>query len=258
MILLIDIGNTRIKWALWGGDKLIQEDHLLLQQMDELQARWEKLDRPEKVFASNVASDEIAYQLEKIAQRCFCQPIYWLTVSKTCCGVTHFCEPEGVERKIALGTDRWAALIAAHHLYPHHKIVVGVGTAMVVEALTAKGEFIGGVILPGITALQSVLKTTTARVFFESGQYQTFPNNTGDAVYTGIITALSSTVNSMLKRLAQHCQIDTHAIKGIISGGDAIKVAPYLEVPFQEVDNLVLQGLRIIAQGDVTVWQRLA
>lgn len=257
MILLIDIGNTRIKWAVLEGEAWQVEGFLLPHQISELSSIWQQLKRPEKIFASNVASDEIAYQLDKIAQNCFSQSIQWLTVSKTCCGVTHYCEPEGIEGKITLGTDRWAALIAAHHLYPGHKVVVGVGTAMVVEALTAEGEFIGGLILPGIAALESVLKATTARVFFESGQYRDFPTNTGDAVYTGIITALSSTVNAMVKRLALHCHVEEKTITGIINGGDAKKVLPYLELPFQAVDNLVLEGLRIIAQDDVTVWRPL-
>lgn len=257
MILLLDIGNTRIKWAMVKDQTWLQEGYLPLHEIEKLPRMWQQLDHPEKIFASNVASELISQQLENFAQTCFSRSIYWLTVNQTCCGVTHFCEPEGEEGKTTLGTDRWAAMIAAHHLYPGHKIIVGVGTAMVVEALTAQGEFLGGLILPGIHALQAVLKTSTARVVFDSGQYQAFPKNTGDAVYTGIITGLSSTVNTMVNRLADHCSVSKSEIKGIISGGDANAVLSYLDLPFDYVNTLVLQGLLIIAQNDKAVWQRL-
>lgn len=257
MILLLDIGNTRIKWAVVKDQIWLQEGYLSLQEIEKLPLMWQQLDQPEKIFASNVASELIGQQLEKFAQSCFSRPIYWLTVNQTCCGVTHFCEPEGKEGKTTLGTDRWAAIIAAHHLYPGHKIIAGLGTAMVVEALTGRGEFLGGLILPGIHALQSVLKTSTARVVFDTGQYQAFPKNTGDAVYTGIITGLSSTVNTMVNRLAEHCGVSKSEIKGIISGGDANAVLPYLDLAFEYIDNLVLQGLLFIAQNDKAVWRRL-
>lgn len=254
MNLFIDVGNTRIKWVLVGANKSLQEGHIPLEQVDELATIWHKLKKPSQIFGSNVASRLIGYQLENITQTCFAQSIYWLTVTNPCCGVTHFCEPEN--GKITLGTDRWAALIAAHHRYQDNMVVVGLGTAMVVEALTAQGEFLGGMILPGIRAMQLALQTTTARVDVSGGHYAPFPCTTDEAVYTGIVTALSSAVDNMVQRLALHA--GKKEVRCILTGGDTALIAPYLQSAFIVKENLVLEGLMLLAkEADAAVWQLL-
>ena len=255
MILLIDVGNTRIKWASVKNGRWLQQGHVAISQVKLLAEQWQTL-VPNQIVGCCVAGQALVSELEALALARFSLPISWLQVTATCCGVTNHYKNigQGETYNTTLGTDRWAALIAVHHHYVGHRIVVNVGTAMTVDALTAHGEFLGGMILPGIHLMQFALNTHTARLPNTLGQYEPFPKTTKDAIYTGIITALSSAVDTIAHRLTDYSQ--SRDVQCVISGGDAKLVAPYLHYPYQVVEELVLQGLTIIAQRDVAVWQR--
>jgi type III pantothenate kinase len=254
-MLLIDVGNSRIKWATVRNGLWLQQGHVAIDQVKCLAQQWQGLS-PSQVVGCCVAGQAVMNELETLVQLSFALSIAWLRVTSTCCGVLNHYKNSGQngEYDTTLGTDRWAALIAVHHRYSGHRVVVNVGTAMTVDALTAKGEFLGGMILPGIRLMQVALNTHTARLPYAAGQYDPFPKTTNDAIYTGILTALSSTIDTLAKRLIEYCgSLD---VQCIISGGDAELVSPYLSYPYQVVDELVLQGLTIIAQNDAAVWQR--
>lgn len=255
MILLLDVGNTRIKWASVRNGRWLQSGHVAMNKAAYLAEQWQGLPRPSQIVGCYVAGETVVHHLEMLAKASFSLPISWLQVTSNCCGVTNGYKNIGKpgEYVSTLGADRWASLIAVHHRYPGHHIVVNVGTAMTVDALTANGEFLGGMIVPGVRLMQLALNTNTARLPYANGQYEPFPKTTTDAIYTGILSALSSTIETMAKRLAEHYLISE--IRCVISGGDAKLVSPYLSYPYQLVDELVLCGLTIIAQSGAAVWQ---
>jgi type III pantothenate kinase len=147
-----------------------------------------------------------------------------------------------------MGPDRWAALIGAHHLSPGNRVVVNVGTAMTVDALTAQGDFLGGMILPGVRLMQKALNTNTAHLPLSGGHYDPFPKKTVDAIYTGLLTALASSVDTMARRMigAGH----SAGLSCVVSGGDAKMIVPYLAYPAIVVNELVLHGLTVIAEQE--------
>lgn len=254
MILLVDVGNTRIKWASVKDDLWLRQGSVRVQQAAELGEQWRGLGMPGRIAGCCVADPKVARQIESLAQEHFALPVDWLQVTHACCGVESHYKNTGKSGKYesTLGADRWASLIAAHHHYPGNSIVVNVGTAMTVDALTAQGAFLGGMILPGVRLMQTALSTHTARLPYVDGQYDPFPKTTMDAIYTGALTALSGSVDTMAHRLGEHCH--QASIRCIISGGDARLISPYLHCAGQVTDELVLLGLKVIALSDAQVW----
>jgi type III pantothenate kinase len=153
------------------------------------------------------------------------------------CGVRN-----GYSNVSRLGSDRWAALIAAWHLIGGSCLVVNSGTATTVDALSGKGEFTGGLILPGVELMQRSLCTATAQLQAGQGEYAAFPRNTADALFSGAIQASCGAIER------QHALLDDDGAPVLLSGGAAGVLRAHLNLPLRIVDNLVLHGLLLIAQ----------
>ncbi|HEU4709401.1 MAG TPA: type III pantothenate kinase, partial [Methylophilaceae bacterium] len=174
---------------------------------------------------------------------------HWVKASPKACGVTN-----SYQFPDRLGSDRWAALIAAWQQYQEPCVVVNAGTALTVDALGVSQEdgggiFLGGLIVPGLRLMEASLVAETADISHVSGGLQLFPTSTGDAIYTGALTAMAGAVNSMLVRLGRYAGRKPHCI---LSGGDGLRLQEML-VRFdieQLVVNeyLVLQGLRLLEE----------
>jgi type III pantothenate kinase len=141
-----------------------------------------------------------------------------------------------------LGSDRWAALIAAWHLLGQACLVVNCGTATTVDALTNQGEFMGGLILPSVAMMQRSLVEGTAQLKTGLGEYAAFPLNTADAILSGAIQASCGAIQR------QHDLLKNDAAPILLSGGASAMLLPHLNnLPIRESANLVLQGLGLIA-----------
>ena len=156
MLLLIDAGNTRIKWAVADdaqGDWLASGT-LLHAGLDQLagQLRGHSISR---ALISNVAGTAIAAQLtQQLAAIGIAPPaLQWFESVPQCAGVRN-----GYRQPQQLGSDRFASLIGARHLFPQEPLlVVTCGTATTIDALEADGTFIGGMILPGLGTMAQSL-----------------------------------------------------------------------------------------------------
>jgi type III pantothenate kinase len=147
------------------------------------------------------------------------------------------------EHPAQLGSDRWAALIAAWHLELASCLVVNCGTATTVDALSAEGEFLGGLILPGVDMMRSSLAAGAAQLAQTVGVWREFPRNTADATFSGSIQAAVGAIRLQFEALAVR-----GSVRCLLSGGAADKVQTHLKLPLVRVDNLVLRGLQIIGQ----------
>jgi len=237
MKLLIDAGNTRIKWALADGQDWLRSGVLPVEQAVDLAHQFAGMEGIRQVWASNVAGEEAARHIRNIS---IGQPpvqAHFIVAQEAQCGVRN-----GYSNPSQLGSDRWAALIAAWHLVRGSCLVVNSGTATTVDALSATGEFIGGLILPGVELMQRGLNDTTARLKTCKGSYQAFPLNTADALSSGAIQASCGAIER------QYALLNDSAIPVVLSGGAAAALQHHLNVPLRIVDNLVLQGLLLIAQ----------
>lgn len=231
--LLIDAGNTRIKWALIENDHWLLKGALPVEKSDALNTQW--TENIHKVWASNVAGETVAQSIRHIESH---TPAVFITARPLQCGVRN-----GYEHPAQLGSDRWAALIASWNLLHQECLVVNCGTAMTVDALNRHGEFMGGLILPGIALMQFSLIQRTAQLNTEHGKYELFPTNTADAIRSGAIQASCGAIHRQYGLLEnQHAPI-------ILSGGASSILHPHLNhLPVQTEDDLVLQGLKLIAR----------
>ncbi|MEO8631374.1 MAG: type III pantothenate kinase, partial [Betaproteobacteria bacterium] len=156
-ILAIDAGNTRIKWGIWD-DEWATLDAVATTHVESLGQVWHALPKLDVVIACSVAGAHVRDWLEQWwGERG--ATLRWLISQREQCGVRNsYRDPQ------TLGADRWAAIIAAHHQVQGSALVVNAGTAVTVNALSSDGEFLGGLILPGLDLMAAALATGTARL----------------------------------------------------------------------------------------------
>ena len=231
-MIAIDAGNTRIKWGIHDGTAWVAQGALPTgdaARLAEVAATW-PADEP--VIACNVAGDAIEYAIAAALATRFSSP-RWLRSSAETCGVRN--RYEQAER---LGADRWAALIGARGRISGTCLVVCAGTATTVDWLNAAGEFRGGLILPGVDLMRASLARNTAQLPLAEGEFRKEPRTTMDAIVSGCLHAQIGAIERMFNQLAA----EPGAIC-LLTGGAAQQIAPYLNIPFELVENLILDGL---------------
>jgi type III pantothenate kinase len=233
-ILVIDAGNTRIKWGLHVNGRWLAQGWTATAQ-PHLDSQLGKLPAQENIIVSNVASSAAAQVIENTCNTWKMAP-HVVHAQPDQCGVSN-----GYAVPQQLGSDRWAALIAARHLYPGRDVlVVQLGTAVTIDTLAADGHFQGGLILPGLILMLNALTRNTAGLAPQPGKFAALPDNTADAIFNGAANAIAGAVERSYRQLANSpiC---------LLSGGDMDILLPLLTIPVQKVDNLVLEGLLRIA-----------
>jgi len=255
MLLTIDAGNTRTKWAVFNRHGEITHHGVCANEQLSGIDLSPKVLGYERVIISNVAGKVHAACLEKLLAKHH-QLVLWVTAGPEACNVTNgYTEPE------TLGTDRWAALIAAWHNKHAACVVVNAGTAVTVDALHGvagskqQGEFLGGMILPGIRLMQASLGLGTAQLPLhntmqesaENSPVDIFAKSTAQAMDAGTLNAITGAIERMAAALETQCW-QTPFI--ILSGGDADVIQRCLTDrvtnPTVIIDNLVLNGLYLL------------
>jgi type III pantothenate kinase len=232
-VLLIDVGNSRCKWACIENG--VQTQHGVTGNTEwlALQQSFAALPLPSRIIASNVGGEAMAQRLRALCDH-WAVPIEFVVASGEQCGVRN-----SYEQPERLGSDRWAALIAAWRRMQRACLVVNCGTATTVDALSASGEFLGGLILPGVTLMQQSLLHNAAQLKDVEGRLQDFPRNTADAIHSGVLRATLGAIQHQYALLGEGGGC-------VLSGGAAQQIQAYLGMPVERVDNLVLEGLHII------------
>jgi len=241
MLLLIDAGNTRIKWALVAADSAaggwLASGAVAHAQIDTLAAQWAQLAIHEALL-SNVAGANIGTRLRAMLP---VAPRDFVSLPQLA-GLTNVYRTPS-----QLGCDRFAAAIGAHALAPGQAVIVAnCGTATTIDAITADGFFLGGMILPGLGLMAGALARNTAqlpRIAHDAKLPDGFADNTDDAILSGCMVAQSGAIEHAF---AQH-----GAAMCILSGGAAPHIAPLLTVPYRLIDNVVLIGLHASAAADI-------
>jgi type III pantothenate kinase len=239
IILAVDAGNTRIKWGLHDGSGWKAAGAVSHAGRDDLAGAWSRLEAPRRIAVSNVAGAQAGHFLRDLLGRWSAEQI-WISSRAEQCGVRSAYLDPG-----QLGCDRWASLIAARSLEPGPCLVVTAGTALTADALSGDGMFLGGIIVPGVGLMKQALAGNTAGLRQEQGGFADFPRSTADAIESGAAQALAGAVERMGALLAARSRA---APACLLSGGAAEALAPRLSLPARRVDNLVLEGLLIIAR----------
>lgn len=236
MIVCLDSGNSRIKWGVHDGRRWLAQGavpHGEIARLAGLVGEWP---RPARVLLANVAGAEAARAIgEQLAA--------WLPVLREVKaeakrgGVTNLYQnPE------KLGVDRWCALIGARAQAAAACLVVMAGTATTVDSLDAQGNFLGGLILPGLDLMRRSLARDTAGLPYANGHYASLPRCTDDAIVSGAIEAQVGAIERAFARL------DGADARCLLSGGNAALLASHLTMPCAVLENLPLEGLCRLAQ----------
>lgn len=234
--VLVDAGNTRLKWALATDDGWHAQGE---SAYDDLSAFARHVGPAHACYVACVTSDDREAQLAELLHDAGIEPM-WLR-SEARFGDLH----NGYVVPDQLGVDRWMAMIAARRRTVDPVLVVSVGTAMTVDALAADGRFLGGLIVPGPTMMRHALQHGTARAGSESGSAQPFPRTTADAVESGIVAALCGAVLQQYMHLKAAAQMPPRCL---LSGGAAEMLSPHLDVDAEYVPALVLEGIDWVAR----------
>lgn len=238
-MLLLDVGNSRCKWALVQNGVWMHQGVVGNTEWLALQHAFAALPQPSRILASNVAGEAMAQRLRAVCAVWTCSPVF-VAASAAQCGVRNdYQQPE------RLGSDRWAALIAAWHHVQGASLVVNCGTATTIDALSTQGEFLGGLIVPGVSLMQHSLATNAAQLRAEQGTLQDFPRNTADAIHSGMLRATLGAIRHQFDLLQARCG----DVRCLLGGGAAGVVLPHLDLPLERMDNLVLKGLQIIGES---------
>ena len=233
-MLLLDAGNSRIKWAFAEGGVWLRHDAAGIAECAGLRQAFATLPPPHKILVSNVAGEQAAQAVRTACAAWSC-PVEFITAKAEQCGVRNtYAQPA------QLGSDRWAALIAAWHQVHGACLVVNCGTATTVDALSGKGEFLGGLILPGVDMMRRSLAKGTAQLAHAEGAWREFPRNTADGIFSGAVQATVGAIRQQFEL------IGIPDAQCLLSGGAADSVQSHLKLPLLRVDNLVLRGLQII------------
>ena len=260
--LAIDIGNTRLKWALYEegqpGSTLLAQGAEFLENIEKLdEGAWSHIAEPQAVLGCCVASDVVRRRaLVQIKERWDQVHTQWVVATAAEAGLVN-----GYDTPLRLGTDRWVAMIGAWQRlkaeFPVNTpplIVVMVGTAVTVEAVDCNGRFLGGLILPGHGIMLRALESGTAGLNVPTGEVREFPTNTSDALTSGGTYAIAGAVQRMAKHLAKHCGAEPRCL---MTGGAGWKMQPFMGMPCELVDNLIFDGLLQIAASRQLQQQQL-
>lgn len=243
-LLVLDIGNTRLKWARYAsaapGAQMLAQGAEFLENIDKLsEGAWHDLPAPHQVLGCVVAGDTIRRRVQEQMEHWDVVP-QWVVASESEAGLRN-----GYDHPARLGADRWVAMVGAYHRMlargaPRPMVVVMVGTAVTVEAVDASGKFLGGLILPGHGIMLRALESGTAGLHVPTGEVRQFPTNTSDALTSGGTYAIAGAVERMVQHVLAHCGAEPYCV---MTGGAGWKMAPSMTRPFELVDNLIFDGL---------------
>jgi type III pantothenate kinase len=253
-LLLLDAGNTRLKWAVLDTALKLSKPHqsgatepglsasppwlgqgaASYDDLTALFALWQKWGVLAACYGVNVAGDATGALLSSALAKLELKPV-WLNANLHACGVHNLYRPPE-----SLGADRWAALLAVRRRTHEAALIVSAGSALTVDAMDADGQFLGGIIVPGLHMMRQALARSTAQVGIQHGEVLAFPNTTADAVETGLIAACTGAIETQRSRLEKITEILPRLF---LTGGDAAMLEAFLPSDLEIIPGLVLEGV---------------
>ncbi|CAI8921804.1 type III pantothenate kinase [Methylocaldum szegediense] len=245
MSLLVDIGNSRVKWGIVQDDRIVsgQPFPSAAESLEKsLSHYWLSLPVPHRIYACNVAGSNAEQIITAWTQRYWGNAPHFVRSAERSYGVLN-----GYEEPEKLGVDRWVSLIALRMLARGPACVVDCGTALTFDVLDADGRHLGGLIAPGLAMMkQSLVRDTKGIRDIDCSDSRFFGRNTAAAVKGGVLAActglIERSVREAAKELGQMPEL-------VLTGGDANEVADTLEAPCTVVPDLILRGLLRIARS---------
>ncbi|MGB5722582.1 MAG: type III pantothenate kinase [Woeseiaceae bacterium] len=242
--LLLDVGNSRIKWGLRDDGSIRRTGHISRERIreDGLQILSRKLPkRVSEILVSNVAGPSFATRLSGfLGMHCECD-VHFARTQKAGWGLRNsYSQPR------RMGVDRWVAMVGAWAEFQSACLVVDAGTALTLDAIDENGMHLGGQIIPGSRTMASALSSATSDIPVvrplsagsEAGM-QMFGTSTTAAVREGAQNAIVGAID----RASRTLQASGFKATTVLTGGDASRILGSLATPPVHRPHLVLQGL---------------
>ena len=249
MLLALDVGNTQTHIGMYRGEELFEHwrlatdrmataDRLATELAGLLGLRELRLSDVDGVIVSCVVP-QLAHEYELLSERWFDGGL--LIVGP---GVKTGM-PIRMDNPHEVGADRLANAVAAYHRCGTTCIAVDFGTALNFDVVSAEGEYLGGVLAPGVDISLEALSQRAARLF----KVELVPpkavigRSTYAALQSGIVYGFAGQVDGIVGRLREELGEEAPAIA---TGGHAGVIAPHCEQIDETDDLLTLTGLRLI------------
>lgn len=243
VLLSVDIGNTRLKWALFEGREICGTGALV----PEFDAEWSPLLRlpaPRTVAVASVGPVEWLERFCGVAADVWGRPPVIVRTGTRYAGLRN-----GYEIPGRLGVDRWAAMVAAWDRCGGPVCVVDAGSAVTIDLVDGSGRHRGGLIAPGIAMMRDSLLHGTRDVVvnpdFDNG-LQEWPRDTKTGVEYGCHHAVASLIAGVVARWRS----EVHAPTCLLTGGDAERLSGLIDTSCRLEPHLVLEGIATLAEAE--------
>lgn len=231
--LVIDAGNTRIKWTLFQGDGIVDK---WAQDSFDVQ----RCDHPTQIVLASVravAEDEaLIAEIQTVLPD---TPLRRVQSERQACGVQNsYAEPH------RLGVDRWLGAIAAYKDYGGPVVIIDAGTAIKAEFVDASGVHLGGYIVPGLELMANSLIDKTAKIRYQDSEQTAkvgeIPHSTADAVQQGCLEMALGFVQRLYEKHGD--------ARWIATGGSSQMLMDALAIECTLDEHLVAKGAKYVLE----------
>lgn len=245
MILALDIGNTRCKWAVNNAGEFVQGGAFFLDNADDLNAllisQLEEVGCSAASFAdilvASVRGDQQNQGWAKEFKNISDAPVWFAKVDPLFNGFQ-----VAYKTPSNLGVDRWLAMLAAKKQFDGALIVIDAGSAITVDYINEQGNHDGGLIVPGVSMMSRALFSETHAV--KVGQLAISKDwYPGDDTFPCVSNGVSAVLKGFLKEVRQQS-----CAKVLLTGGDALLLSAMLSGDVATVEHLVLDGLLVASE----------
>ncbi len=244
MKLLIDLGNTRLKWALWDAGRRLMGGvfaHVDTSLEAALSNNWTALPKPEAIVVASVVKSAQEQELTRLLESHFDQAAEFVRSPAHALGIRNaYAEPE------RLGVDRFLGMATLHNASPRAQILVSCGTALTLDALTSAGQHLGGLIAPSPALMRRALGTATARVGEEAGELVEMADNTADAAWSGCVLSSVALIQRFRGQVSQ--RVGTPV--AVVGDGGGLDEWLALMPDVERGRDLVLRGLALWSERE--------
>ena len=242
--LLVDIGNTHLKWAMLRDDRRSETRRINYRHRpvgEALSECWGDLVAPQRILAASVGADPLNAAIASwTADQWACTPRF-LRAGAQALGVTNAYDEPGM-----LGVDRWLGLIAVRGQTPLPAVIADCGTAITLDALDSRGRHQGGLILPGLEMMHRALfEGTNIPQQDLPGPARRLGRGTSEAIASGSGQAIAALIDRLVADVA--CGDGAEPVL-VLTGSDAPRIQPLLIRPGRFEPDLVMQGLQTVAE----------
>jgi type III pantothenate kinase len=241
MRLLIDAGNTRIKWAIAESfaDEIVASG-VVSENWGEVSVFATQVD---SVWVSCVAGRSVVNEIFTEVRSAFEVDAQLVSVSASAGGLTN--NYADLDR---LGVDRWVAAIGARAVAKHGAlIVIDAGTAITIDLVTEDNCFEGGVILPGFASMHDALLERTAGIdSYRQPVDSVVGKNTRECVNSGVQYGMVGAIERIVAEM--RAILGDAPPRVMVMGGDASAITAYSNLKVELQSNMIFNGLMLLSK----------